>query len=231
MVKYLSFAYGRGCATSALCAAAILFLSVATVSAAPNNGAQCTETLKEATQLFNKGDYKKTAEVLQQEIMKLGANSCDKLWNKYQRAVLAQAGDVYLTGVPKDRYRVSAAVFGNDYKKEGIAKYFLLDVRQPEEFVKSHIAGSLNVPFRQALRHLEWLPKAGKDKVLLIICRSQHRANHVLVVLRELGYTNAFTLQGGYHAYQKWLQKGALPGKGEAPKTPPPDEEEEDFSC
>jgi rhodanese-related sulfurtransferase len=154
------------------------------------------------------------------------------LWHKYRLAVLAQAGDDYLSGVPKNRYRVPVAVFGRDYQKEGIRKYFLLDVRQPEEFVRSHIAGALNVPFRQVLRHLAWLPKAGSDKVILIICRSQHRANHVLVVLRELGYTNAYTLQGGYHAYRKWLQKNALPGAGSKPAVPPKaDDEEEDFSC
>jgi rhodanese-related sulfurtransferase len=216
-----------------LCSVAILFLGGMTAQAAPmpDGGQICTKTMQRAEKSFKKADYKQAAGMLRQEIKKLGDKACDKLWSKYRRAVLAEAGDIYLQGVPKDRYRVPAAIFGSDYKKEGIRKYFLLDVRQPKEFVKSHIAGSLNVPFRQVLRHLAWLPRAGKDKVLLIICRSQHRANHVLVVLRELGYTNAYTLQGGYHAYRKWLEKGAKEGKGTAPATPPKDEEEEDFSC
>jgi len=210
----------------------LLLTTPALAASPPLSGNQiCSKPLRQAEESFKKGNYKSAAGILRKAIMKSGNEACDKLWSKYRRAVLAQAGDDYLTGVPKDRYRVPAAVFGRDYKKEGINKYFLLDVRQPEEFVKSHIAGALNIPFRQVLRHLDWLPKAGKDKVILIICRSQHRANHVLVVLRELGYSNAYTLQGGYHSYQKWLQKGALPGDGSAPLTPPKDEEEEDFSC
>ncbi|MFW8600474.1 rhodanese-like domain-containing protein [Desulfobacterota bacterium M19] len=193
---------------------------------------KCARVLTRARQLYRKADYKQEAAVLRQAITKFGGRACDSLWRNYRQSLLAQAGDDYLTAVPRDRYRIPAAVFGGDYKKAGISKYFLLDVRQPEEFIKSHIAGSLNIPFRQVLRHLNWLPKPGRDKVLLIICRSQHRANYVLVVLRELGYSNAYTLQGGYRAYQKWLEKGEHAGPGSAPATPPKsDDEEEDFSC
>ncbi len=196
-----------------------------------STGGAVDKEINQADKAFGLADYKRAAAILRQAITGSGAKSRPILWSKYKRAVLAQASDDYLSGVPKDRYRVSAAVFGRDYKKEGIAKYFLLDVRQPDEFIKSHIAGALNIPFRQVLHHLAWLPEAGKGRILLIICRSQHRANHVLVILRELGYTNAYTLQGGYHAYQQWLRKDALPAAGSAPPVPPKADEEEDFSC
>ncbi len=196
------------------------------------NSAAVDQVINRADKAFGQADYKQATAILRQAITESADKACPTLWRKYRRAVLAQAGDDYLRGVPRDRYRVPVAVFGRDYEKEGITKYFLLDVRQPGEFVKSHIAGALNIPFRQVLRHLDRLPRPGKNRILLIICRSQHRANHVLVVLRELGYTNAYTLQGGYHAYQKWLQKKSLPSAGSTlPKSPKADDEEEDFSC
>jgi len=197
----------------------------------PIEGPTSSQVLQQAGQLFRHADYKQAENVLRREIMKLGNNARSKIWNRYRQALLARAGDDYLSTVPKDRYRVPVAIFGSDYNKEGIAryflgiaKYFLLDVRQTAEFAKSHIAGSLNVPFRQVLRHLDWLPKPGTNKVLLIICRSQHRANHVLVILRELGYTNAYTLRGGYHAYQRWLKKRPK-SRGTV------SDAEEDFGC
>ncbi len=195
-------------------------------------GGAIEKEINRADKAFGKADYKRSAAILRQAVTKYDAKAGPVFWRKYRRTVLAQAGNDYLSGVPKNRYRVPAAVFGRDYRKEGIVRYFLLDVRQPDEFIKSHIAGSLNIPFRQVLRHLDWLPSPGKDRVLLIICRSQHRANQVLVILRELGYTNAYTLQGGYHAYKKWLRKRALPGAGSTPAAPHnTDGEEEDFSC
>ncbi|VAW40236.1 hypothetical protein MNBD_DELTA03-415 [hydrothermal vent metagenome] len=211
----------------------LLFTGGNAWSASPRLSAESTanQLISRADKAFRLANYKQSAAILRQAITESGHKVSPVLWNKYRLAVLARAGDDYLSGVPKNRYRVPVAVFGRDYQKEGIRKYFLLDVRQPEEFVKSHIAGALNVPFRQVLRHLAWLPGAGSDKVILIICRSQHRANHVLVVLRELGYTNAYTLQGGYHAYRKWLQKNPLPGAGSTPSVPPKADDEEDFSC
>ncbi len=163
----------------------------------------------------------------------------EEIWTKYNRAVLAEAGKEYLQAIPENRYRVGIAEFAAEYSKgPGLGNYFLLDVREPEEFVVSHIAGSINIPWRTVLQHIELLPKPASGKILLIICRSQHRANHDLVVLRELGYINAYTLQGGYAAYQTWLKNNSpqqnenSDGHGAKPLSPVPDTEKpEDFGC
>ena len=188
--------------------------------------AEIAKIMSEADKSFAGNHFRRASILLKQALIK--APEYEELWIKYDRAVLAQAGNEYLTGVPKDRYRLSVNKFGTDYSKgPGLGNYFLLDVRDSDEFVKSHIAGSINVPFRTVLQNIDLLPKPDSGKILLIICRSQHRANHDLVVLRELGYTNAYTLQGGYHAYQIWLNK-LFPGQNKGDQG---NEVEEDFGC
>lgn len=167
----------------------------------PSQGATSgiTQTLQEADSAFSHSNFTLATEILRRLLTQ--APSSSELWMKYNRAVLAKAGNDYLQSVPKDRYRIESLCLMADLER-GSNDYFLLDVRQPEEFAQGHLAGAVNIPLRQVLDHLNQLPKPQSGKILLIICRSQHRANHVLVILRELGYTNAFTLRGGYTAYR-----------------------------
>ena len=161
------------------------------------------------------------------------------LWSLYDRALLARSGDDYLRTLPPDRYRVDIPIFFKNSRK-GSGNYFILDVREPQEFDEGHLEGSVNVPLRRVLQNLNVLPGPKSGKVLLVVCNTQHRANHVIVLLRELGYDNAFTLHGGYKAYVDWLKKNHLPLKdikktrnivpsskspGKMPET------EEDFGC
>jgi rhodanese-related sulfurtransferase len=161
------------------------------------------------------------------------------LWILYDRAVLARSGDNYLRTMPFDRYRVDVRTFYKD-SQGGNASYFILDVRDPREFDDGHLKGAVNVPLRQVLQHLDVLPGPKSGKTVLVVCNTQHRANHVIVLLRELGYDNAFTLHGGYQAYVNWLKKNHLPLNGlkktrdvaPSPKSPGDSpEKEEDFGC
>ena len=198
---------------------------------------EIAKIMSEADSSYASNDFHQASTLLQQALIQFPEH--EEIWTKYNRAVLAEAGNAYLQGMPENRYRVESAVFGADYSKgPGLGNYFLLDVRDPDEFVVSHIAGSINIPFRTVLQHIDLLPGPNSGKILLIICRSQHRAIHDLVVLRELGYTNAYTLQGGYDAYQTWL-KNSAPGQkeneeGHGAKPPvhtPNTDKPEDFGC
>ncbi len=177
----------------------------------PSQGATSgiTLTQQDADSAFNHSDFTLATEILHRLVTE--APSSSELWNRYNRAVFAKAGNDYLQSVPKDRYRIESHCLMSDLERES-NEYFLLDVRQPEEFAQGHLAGAVNIPLRQVLDHLNQLPKPKSGKTLLIICRSQHRANHALVILRELGYTNAFTLRGGYTAYRS-LSKSSSKSK------------------
>ena len=72
---------------------------------------------------------------------------------------------------------------------------FLLDVRRPEDFQKSHIKGAVNI-FWLELLEPENLKKLPRDKEIIIVCYVGHSASQTLVMLRLLGY-NAFVLKYG----------------------------------
>ncbi len=193
--------------------------------------------MSEADSVYASNHFHQAGTLLRQALSKFP--EYEEIWTKYNRAVLAETGNEYLQGMPENRYRVKVAAFGADYSKgPGLGNYFLLDVRDPDEFVVSHIAGSINIPFRTVLQHIAILPKPDSGKILLIICRSQHRAIHDLVVLRELGYTNAYTLQGGYDAYRTWLKNTSPKQKeneerhgAKLPVPAPNTDTPEDFGC
>jgi rhodanese-related sulfurtransferase len=192
--------------------------------------AEAVAMVTEADRSFTANRFARARELLQQAL--ITAPGSEALWAKYDRAVVAEAGNEYITGMPAARYRIGVDTFGPEYEKgAGLGNYFLLDLRDPEEFVQGHIAGSINIPFRTVLRHGDLLPKPDSGKILLLICRSQHRANHVLVVLRELGYTNAFTLQEGYSAYRTWQKRVSPSGKGDQEKKEEQEPVEQDFGC
>ncbi|GEM_PF-4542359 len=204
------------------------------------------QAMQEAKQDFSRSRFDKATSVLRRALERDADN--DQLWELYDRALLARTGDDYLESVPKNRYRINMKTFLQD-EPLWPGKYVLLDVREPDEFDKGHISGSINVPFRKVLSNLSLLPGPEDKVTLLVICNTQHRANHVIVVLREIGYSNAYTLRGGYSNYVSWkkkLQGGnrgvklkkseARDNKGQKGKDlqnndSPENQPEEDFSC
>ncbi|HFQ89207.1 MAG TPA: rhodanese-like domain-containing protein [Desulfobulbus sp.] len=183
-----------------------LILAAVTATAAPppaRTGDQRASLLGAANDVAA-GKYARAADAFRRLLARDGHSPA--LWRRYDRAVVAAAAGVYAHRLPANRYRISPATLN---RRLSAAKTtdFLLDVREPAEFARGHIPGSVNIPFREVLDHLDRLPMPQSGRAIVIICQTQHRANHVLVALRELGYSNAFTLQGGYHAFRVFLRK------------------------
>ncbi|MCP5102326.1 MAG: rhodanese-like domain-containing protein, partial [bacterium] len=65
---------------------------------------------------------------------------------------------------------------------------FLLDVRRPEDFRKSHIRGAVNIFWLELLQP-ENLKKLPRDQEIVLICYVGHTASQALVMLRLLGYS------------------------------------------
>jgi rhodanese-related sulfurtransferase len=78
------------------------------------------------------------------------------------------------------------------------AFFFLLDVRQPEEFAQGHIQGAVSMPLGSLSSSYRQIPKGVK---LVVYCRTGHRSAQAVSFLRAQGYDKAVSLSGGYTAW------------------------------
>jgi rhodanese-related sulfurtransferase len=74
----------------------------------------------------------------------------------------------------------------------------LLDVREPSEVQWGHADGALLIPMRQVPTRLSEIPK---DQRLVVYCAAGARSFNVTGFLREQGYSDAWSLAGGFGAY------------------------------
>ena len=91
----------------------------------------------------------------------------------------------------------------------------VLDVREPAEHRRGHIAGSEVIPLRLLAERAAGLPK---DIPLLVCCRSDRRSSRGLHTLEGLGFSKLYGLKGGLLA---WRAAG-LPLVTDDPDRPPP---------
>jgi rhodanese-related sulfurtransferase len=75
----------------------------------------------------------------------------------------------------------------------------VIDVRQPAEWRRSHIRGSLNLPLTQLGSRLHRLPN---DKTIVAVCASGHRSAIAARTLQRAGY-QAENLKGGMRAWSR----------------------------
>ncbi len=82
--------------------------------------------------------------------------------------------------------------------------YTFIDIRNPFEYVKGNIEGSINIPFQNFLadENVEFFDKMMKDSITLVIYGwNQTEANGPWMILKQLGYSNVKILLGGYGFY------------------------------
>jgi len=75
----------------------------------------------------------------------------------------------------------------------------VIDVRQPAEWRRGHIRGSLNLPLTQLASRLHRLPN---DKTIVAVCASGHRSALAARTLQRAGYPSE-NLKGGLHAWRR----------------------------
>lgn len=80
-------------------------------------------------------------------------------------------------------------------------KPFLVDLRDDKDFGDGgFISGAVNIPLPTLTKNLDKLP--AKDQMIVVYCGVGHRGGIALVTLRLLGYTNVFSVFGGYTAWK-----------------------------
>jgi glyoxylase-like metal-dependent hydrolase (beta-lactamase superfamily II)/rhodanese-related sulfurtransferase len=75
----------------------------------------------------------------------------------------------------------------------------VLDVREPEEFSRAHVAGAVNIPQADLATRLDEIPR---DRPILTICQSGMRSVRSAQFLRQQGYQNVASVVGGTSAWR-----------------------------
>ena len=80
-------------------------------------------------------------------------------------------------------------------------KAILLDVREDSEWQQGHLKNSMHLGRGVLERDIEKLiPDKGRE--LLLLCGGGYRSALAADTLQTMGYTNAFSIQGGFKAFK-----------------------------
>jgi DMSO/TMAO reductase YedYZ molybdopterin-dependent catalytic subunit/rhodanese-related sulfurtransferase len=75
----------------------------------------------------------------------------------------------------------------------------LLDVREPEEYAHGHIPGSVTLPQCDLASQLDDLPR---DRPVWIVCQAGLRSRRAAQYLRQMGFEQVVSVQGGTSAWE-----------------------------
>ena len=195
-----------------------------TATPTPAEAGNYWELVKEAQNAYASANFNSAMDLARQAI---DSNPQDNTaWEIYNQAAIAQAGDSYLSELPDQRFQLPISVFVRDRVNQS-RSWFIVDVREADEYAAGHIDGAINIPLHEIVKNLGKFPNS-KSAPILLYCHSQKRATHALVILHELGYLKVFNLEGGFAAYEDWMNNNPLPTPG---PTPTPEPGEPDFGC
>lgn len=77
----------------------------------------------------------------------------------------------------------------------------VIDIRTAEDFARGHVAGAVNVPFKELAGAGEKVQRF-KDRPVLVCCQSGSTASAAARQLRGLGVSDARVLAGGINAWR-----------------------------
>lgn len=76
---------------------------------------------------------------------------------------------------------------------------FILDVREPDEWVESHIPGTTLIPLGELASRVNEVPK---DQEVVVVCRSGNRSQQGRDILLAAGYTDVTSMAGGVNQWK-----------------------------
>ncbi|MEQ6375545.1 sulfurtransferase TusA family protein [Bacillaceae bacterium S4-13-56] len=84
------------------------------------------------------------------------------------------------------------------------ADFILVDVREPAEFVFSHIPGAVSIPFGQLEERID---KLEKEKEIYVVCRTGNRSDMACQVLTEKGFEKVINVVPGMSEWSGPIEK------------------------
>ena len=103
-----------------------------------------------------------------------------------------------LVAEAKARIREVAATQAAEWRRRGA---ILIDVREPDEFAKEHVPNA--VPLSKGIVELK-IEKHVSDPDALLVCYCGGGSRSALAAdnLQKMGYTNVYSLTGGFKAWK-----------------------------
>ncbi|MDD2761067.1 MAG: rhodanese-like domain-containing protein [Methylomonas sp.] len=80
-------------------------------------------------------------------------------------------------------------------------KTLILDIREPNEFIKSHIENAVNVPLGKLEEKLPSLEKH-KNHPIIVTCQTGARSVPACKTLTKAGFEQVFNMQGGMQSWE-----------------------------
>ncbi len=72
----------------------------------------------------------------------------------------------------------------------------IIDVRNNNEYIQSHLENAINIPVREINEHLPELEQY-KDKIIIIYCDTGRRSKTAAIQLKTLGYKHLYVIKNG----------------------------------
>ena len=77
----------------------------------------------------------------------------------------------------------------------------IIDVRSKQEYNEGHLQGAINIPEYEITRRVQnEIPK--KNQLIVIYCEYGTRSRNTYIRMRQMGYTNVYSLYGGLESLQ-----------------------------
>lgn len=76
---------------------------------------------------------------------------------------------------------------------------FVLDVREPEEWIESHIPGATLIPLGELASRVNEVPK---DQKIVVVCRSGNRSQQGRDILLAAGFDQVTSMAGGINQWK-----------------------------
>jgi adenylyltransferase/sulfurtransferase len=86
------------------------------------------------------------------------------------------------------------------HKRQAGESFFLLDVREPQEYEIARIEGSVLIPLRELPHRMTELDR---DRDMVVYCHAGVRSAHAVQLLRNAGFDRATNLAGGIDAWSE----------------------------
>jgi rhodanese-related sulfurtransferase len=87
-------------------------------------------------------------------------------------------------------------------ESQGNPDFIIIDVRTRAEFDSGHIENAINLDY-QAANFADELEKLDKYKAYLVYCKGGGRSKGAVDKMAELGFMEAYNMQGGINQWKK----------------------------